>query len=225
MAANPGKYPIRDDKIREMYPPLRDIESKAHKPTSVHLQVYDGTQISYSPLPIFLLVSDTAHILPILFAFTTPAKFCFRAIAAFSRHVTGIKQNPQSPASTLFPGSTPSSSRRPSEPQLAPMITEAPKAMTDLELQTSPTMPSNAPPSVASTSAGRRRSSLQKSLSKSLSTLQRRASLSVASERTLKPDSASDGGGSRFKKASPAASEPALQYAGDAAVYMNGSVC
>ncbi|KIY68103.1 alpha/beta-hydrolase [Cylindrobasidium torrendii FP15055 ss-10] len=207
MAANPQKYPIRDDKIREMYPPLRDIESKAFNPTAVHLQVYD----------------DTAHILPILFAFTTPAKFCFRAIAAFSRHVTGMKPNLQSPASTLFSEGTPSSSRRPSEQKIEPVITEAPKTMTDLEQQASPTISSQPAPSVASTSAGRRRSSLQKSLSKTFSTLQRRASLSVASERMLKPDSAADGGPSRSKKASPAASEaPAVLYAGDAVVYTNG---
>ena len=33
---------------------------------------------------------DVPHILPVLFSFTTPAKFCFRAIASFSRFVTGM---------------------------------------------------------------------------------------------------------------------------------------
>ncbi|KAF7351100.1 Abhydrolase-3 domain-containing protein [Mycena sanguinolenta] len=75
-AANPEKYPIRDD-IRAMYPPLDGIEEK-FGPTKVHLQVYD----------------DTAHVLPVLFSFTTPGKFCYRAIAAFSRHVTGMRQPP-----------------------------------------------------------------------------------------------------------------------------------
>ncbi|KAJ7668682.1 hypothetical protein DFH06DRAFT_1084836 [Mycena polygramma] len=76
-AANPDKYPIKDD-IREMYPPLDGIEQK-FGPTKVHLQVYD----------------DTAHVLPVLFSFTTPAKFCHRAIASFCREVTGMKQPPR----------------------------------------------------------------------------------------------------------------------------------
>jgi hypothetical protein len=39
-AANPSKYPIKDE-IRAMYPPLIDIE-KRFGPTPVHLQIYDG---------------------------------------------------------------------------------------------------------------------------------------------------------------------------------------
>ncbi|KAF7362269.1 Abhydrolase-3 domain-containing protein [Mycena venus] len=75
-AANPEKYPIKEE-IRAMYPPLDGIEKK-FGPTKVHLQVYD----------------DTAHVLPVLFSFTTPGKFCYRAIASFCRHVTGMKQPP-----------------------------------------------------------------------------------------------------------------------------------
>ncbi|PSR74943.1 hypothetical protein PHLCEN_2v9432 [Hermanssonia centrifuga] len=70
-AANPDKYPVKQE-ARDMYPALEGIE-KRFAPTSVHLQVYD----------------DAAHILPILFSFTTPAKYCFRAIATFIRFVTG----------------------------------------------------------------------------------------------------------------------------------------
>ena len=33
---------------------------------------------------------DAAHVLPILFSFTTPAKYCFRAVASFIRQVTGL---------------------------------------------------------------------------------------------------------------------------------------
>ncbi|KAG6920233.1 hypothetical protein DXG01_005002 [Tephrocybe rancida] len=78
-AADPNKYPIKDS-ARALYPALKGIEDR-HKPTMVHLQVYD----------------DAAHVLPVLFSFTTPAKFCFRAIAAFCKHVTGIPQTPQAP--------------------------------------------------------------------------------------------------------------------------------
>ncbi|KAJ7496886.1 hypothetical protein FB451DRAFT_1209127 [Mycena latifolia] len=76
-AANPEKYPIKDE-IRAMYSPLDGIEKK-FGPTKVHLQVYD----------------DTAHVLPVLFSFTTPGKFCYRAIATFCRDVTGMRQPPQ----------------------------------------------------------------------------------------------------------------------------------
>ncbi|KAJ6593444.1 hypothetical protein B0H19DRAFT_1090334 [Mycena capillaripes] len=81
-AANPEKYPLKED-IRAMYPPLDGIETK-FGPTKVHLQVYD----------------DTAHVLPVLFSFTTPGKFCYRAIAAFCREVTGMKQPPPRQGST-----------------------------------------------------------------------------------------------------------------------------
>ncbi|KAG6850876.1 hypothetical protein H0H93_007494 [Arthromyces matolae] len=79
-AANPEKYPIKTD-IRALYPALNGIEGR-FKPTKVHLQVYD----------------DTAHVLPVLFPFTTPAKYCFRAIATFCKHVTGMDSMPNSPS-------------------------------------------------------------------------------------------------------------------------------
>ena len=40
-AAHPEKYPVVEAAIK-MYPKLEGIE-KRHKPTQVHLQVYDGT--------------------------------------------------------------------------------------------------------------------------------------------------------------------------------------
>jgi hypothetical protein len=39
-AANPDKYPLRED-VKALLPSLRGIEEK-HGPTNVHLQVYDG---------------------------------------------------------------------------------------------------------------------------------------------------------------------------------------
>jgi hypothetical protein len=39
-AANPAKYPVRDD-VRAFLPYYEGIEER-HKPTRVHLQVYDG---------------------------------------------------------------------------------------------------------------------------------------------------------------------------------------
>ncbi|KAG8726661.1 hypothetical protein FRC11_014744, partial [Ceratobasidium sp. 423] len=70
-AAHPDRYPVKPE-TKELLPSLKDIESKGYEPTKVHLQVYD----------------ETCHVLP-LFSFTTPAKYCYRAIALFCKHVTG----------------------------------------------------------------------------------------------------------------------------------------
>ncbi|EJD46838.1 alpha/beta-hydrolase [Auricularia subglabra TFB-10046 SS5] len=91
-AAQPDKYPVKDE-VRTLYPHLKDIESR-YGPTRVHLQVYD----------------DTCHVLP-LFSFTTPAKFCYRAIATFCKYVT-----PDRSQSTY----TSSSGATTDEPQISP---------------------------------------------------------------------------------------------------------
>ena len=56
----------------------------------MHLQLYDGEILSYRTQKYQYTNSPTEapHILPVLFSFTTPAKFCFRAIASFSKFVT-----------------------------------------------------------------------------------------------------------------------------------------
>jgi len=46
-------------------------------------------------------VPGAPHVLPVLFLFTTPAKFCFRAIANFNRFVTDMKAMPSRSSSTL----------------------------------------------------------------------------------------------------------------------------
>ncbi|KAH6914019.1 lipase/esterase [Coprinopsis sp. MPI-PUGE-AT-0042] len=85
-ASDPSKFPIKQS-ARDLYPALNAYTTM--KPTSVHLQVYD----------------DTAHVLPILFAFTTPAKFCFRAMANFVKLVTEMPLSapvPPSQSSTTY---------------------------------------------------------------------------------------------------------------------------
>lgn len=85
-AANPSKFPISAE-VKRLYPRMAEIVAKYPTPTKVHLQVYDGC----------------AHVLPILFAFTTPAKYCFRAVASFCRFATGMQVHgpgPSSPTST-----------------------------------------------------------------------------------------------------------------------------
>jgi hypothetical protein len=63
------------------------------QPTPVHLQVYDGMlcsfqlAISLSKFFSFIII-DVGHVLPILFPFTTPGKYCYRAVALFMEYVT-----------------------------------------------------------------------------------------------------------------------------------------
>lgn len=64
------------------------------RPTTVHLQVYDGgcpNQVrSYLVSASTSPTVDTAHVLPLAFIATTPAKYCYRAIATFIKHVTNL---------------------------------------------------------------------------------------------------------------------------------------
>ncbi|KAI0645263.1 alpha/beta-hydrolase [Trametes meyenii] len=92
-AAHPDKYPVKPE-ARLLYPVLNGIEER-YGPSKVHLQVYD----------------DAAHTLPVLFAFTTPGKYCFRAMATFIKYVTGMLPAPMDPilekgTTTASPAST-----------------------------------------------------------------------------------------------------------------------
>lgn len=96
-AAHPDKYSIHEDS-KKLYPPIR---SPAMSPTFVHLQVYD----------------ESCHVLP-LFSFTTPAKFCYRAIAEFSKHFAkGDDDLPMVPQTPISPNSSMSTSSSGVAPQ------------------------------------------------------------------------------------------------------------
>ncbi|KAH8985536.1 alpha beta-hydrolase [Lactarius akahatsu] len=71
-AANPEKYPVSEE-VKKLYPAYEGIENRM-KPTMVHLQVYD----------------DAAHVIPLMFIATTPAVYCYRAIATFFKHITNM---------------------------------------------------------------------------------------------------------------------------------------
>ncbi|KAH9055377.1 Alpha/Beta hydrolase protein [Lactarius vividus] len=71
-AANPEKYPVSEE-VKKLYPAYKGVENRM-KPTTVHLQVYD----------------DAAHVIPLMFIATTPAVYCYRAIATFFKHVTNM---------------------------------------------------------------------------------------------------------------------------------------
>ncbi|KIL68736.1 hypothetical protein M378DRAFT_70444 [Amanita muscaria Koide BX008] len=187
-AANPSRYPVHPS-AQELYPPLQGIQHK-YSASRVHLQVYD----------------DAAHVLPILFAFTTPAKFCFRAMATFCKHVTGMDMN-----------STPTVSRS------MPNIPSTRRSESDQDQ--SKTSSAQSEPS--------RRSSLRRSLSERVQraayALRRKEEVrfsigSVPEEEAAKerPEQRlpSDVGGPRFRAASsPLPRIEGERYAGDPAVY------
>jgi hypothetical protein len=90
-AANPTKYPVSEE-VKRLYPAYEGIEGRM-KSSTVHLQVYDGTPLLsmiffFSPQCRAIL--DAAHVVPLAFMGTTPAKFCYRAIATFIKHVTNM---------------------------------------------------------------------------------------------------------------------------------------
>lgn len=87
-----------------MYPALKLIETSM-QPTPVHLQVYDGMLYSdlLSNLSEYSFSLDVAHVLPILFPFTTPGKYCYRAMASFVGHVTNQPQVLLLPTRILTP--------------------------------------------------------------------------------------------------------------------------
>ena len=97
-AANPAHYAVHPT-AQELYPPLREIEGK-HSPTKVHLQIYDGKILQYVAARHSQVNIDAAHVLPVLFAFSTPAKYCFRAMATFCKHVIEGAYDPISPPAT-----------------------------------------------------------------------------------------------------------------------------
>jgi hypothetical protein len=88
-AANPEKYPL-SDAVKKLYSAYEGIESRM-KPTMVHLQVYDGTPEYHALFQLFLpngIFLD--HVIPMTFIATNPAKYCYRAIATFIKHLTNM---------------------------------------------------------------------------------------------------------------------------------------
>jgi hypothetical protein len=71
--------------------------------TPVHLQVYDGKSLGIAREDPFLTASlslDVAHVLPVLFPFTTPGKYCYRAMALFYKHVMDVPDHNTSTSPT-----------------------------------------------------------------------------------------------------------------------------
>ncbi|KAL5532041.1 hypothetical protein ACEPAF_5605 [Sanghuangporus sanghuang] len=86
-AAHPERYPVKPE-AKKLYPRLEGIEDR-YGPTRVHLQVYD----------------HAAHTFPVLFFVCSSSKFCFRAMANFSKYVLGTLPVSPSASATNVNGS------------------------------------------------------------------------------------------------------------------------
>ncbi|KAI0082430.1 alpha/beta-hydrolase [Panus rudis PR-1116 ss-1] len=78
-AANPQDYPTRQGVLREGKRQGENV-AKFRTPTKVHLQVFDGM----------------CHVLTV-FTFTESAKYAYKAIAEFIKHVTSVEDSRQDP--------------------------------------------------------------------------------------------------------------------------------
>ena len=119
-AAYPDRYKVKD-KARSMYPAYEGIESR-YGLTKEHLQIWDGERLSCSPsqaLTTHPYMPDAAHMLPTLFSFTTPAKYCYRAIATFCKFATDMFPPPSS--QMLSPLEVPLTFSPPSSPPASPL--------------------------------------------------------------------------------------------------------
>lgn len=188
-AAHPTRYPVHPS-AADLYPPLRGIEAK-YSPTKVHLQVYD----------------DAAHVLPVLFTFTTPAKYCFRAIATFCKHVM------------VTPGSPPATSKSmPNMPLTLPgdkihaQNTVPSTASDSSEVRT----PQSAPPARNL----EERQSMRRSLSDKMQQAARALQLQLKRQEAPSSFPEQDVGGPRFRAlSSPEPRSAGVRHAGDPAVY------
>ncbi|KAF8879684.1 hypothetical protein CPB85DRAFT_1341605 [Mucidula mucida] len=207
-AAHPEKYPVQD-RMRDMYPVLQGIETR-YQATSVHLQVYD----------------DTAHILPVLFSSTTPAKFCFRAIASFCKYVTGSPQQSTSSSSLQVPltrsrsgsfsSDSNSSTSQPTN-QLTPAVTSPPSEMTEEERLKSPRVAGETLPEKPSD----QRISL-KSLSQKIAALSRRDPSSSPLRSATEFMAQKSPERRNSKTGSKTTLDPSERYAGEASIYHEG---
>ena len=105
-------------------------------------------------------LQDVAHVLPILFPFTTPGKYCYRAMALFVKHVTTAPRGPFRPNAVLIPSGVTLTTD--------PGFSASPSQLTPTTEVQSPHLPRPKP-----------RRSLTSGLSRAVSHLKRRASSSA----------------------------------------------
>ncbi|KAG9312192.1 hypothetical protein JVU11DRAFT_7489 [Chiua virens] len=213
-AVDPSKFPPSDE-ARALYPPLVGIGDR-YRPTQVHLQVYD----------------DAAHVLPVLFPFTTPAKYCYRAIAAFTKHVTGIL-NPMELTSSSTDVATSTPPRMVSSPMSEDLPSPAPAQKgfcsfsNDLSVSESPGTQVGSPSTPAATSSSIisgpsfspppffsfQRKPVPTSMSRSVSEQSLRGGGSRSQNGKIV------GNSSKLRRSASMITTPGVRYAGEASVY------
>lgn len=200
-AAHPSRYPLKEEAC-SLYPPLKGIEDR-FSPTAVHLQVYD----------------DAAHILPVLFPFTTPGKFCYRAIASFTKHVTGMNMLPRSLSSPIVSPSSTSTLPSPTDIKRFSVIS---RVLSTPEFLNRIQGKSNSPSSNVPDSAGLSPYS-SNSLLPPLSRhgVQKSASDNTLFESTLRARSSNNVnvGGEKIKGDAPDSADNVQRFAGESRVY------
>ncbi|KAF8267914.1 hypothetical protein EI94DRAFT_1728993 [Lactarius quietus] len=101
-AAHPEKFPLRDE-TKEMYPLSSTLRNTCNRRQCIFkfTMVYPHRDSAGLLIPDFPSL-DIGHVLPVLFPFTTPGKYCYRAMALFIKHVTNAKPVPSTPADPNF---------------------------------------------------------------------------------------------------------------------------
>ncbi|KAJ7594874.1 Alpha/Beta hydrolase protein [Mycena floridula] len=198
-AAYPDRFSVREE-ARALYPALNGIESR-FKATPVHLQVYD----------------DAPHVLPVLFSFSTPAKYCHRAIASFCKHVTPMKV-PVEPSSTQEPLRKRLSIGNILSPRRAATISVHGRSLYAEPVPMSPTSPVDIKRSSVETPSsptGSGRFNTRRTVSVANVLKKRRSTLSAPSDQVSLPST-----GSSSNIAPETDPEPPIErYAGDPVVY------
>ncbi len=196
-----------------------------------HLCIYKYMMASpstYNLRDLIMFQPDTAHILPVLFSSTTPAKFCFRAIASFCKYVTGSPQQSTSSSSLQVPltrsrsgsfsSDSNSSTSQPTN-QLTPAVTSPPSEMTEEERLKSPRVAGETLPEKPSD----QRISL-KSLSQKIAALSRRDPSSSPLRSATEFMAQKSPERRNSKTGSKTTLDPSERYAGEASIYHEGYV-
>lgn len=159
---------------------------------------------------------DAAHTLPTLFSFTTPAKYCYRAIATFCKFATGMLPPP---SQILSPLDAPMTSSPPNTPPGSPTFNASSSGLV-ASASSSSTIQRRARPGTsdgASSTSGRG-SNKTRHGRRTVSAFFRRRPSHIFSEQEKDSTQSSDVAGPRFgRDASDSAEGP--RRAGEPSVY------
>ena len=172
-------------------------------------------------------MSDAAHTLPTLFAFTTPAKYCYRAIATFCKFATGMLPPPSQMLSPLDAPLTSSPQNSPPASPLSQTFDASPSSSgLAVSISSSSTIPRRDRPGTSdgTPSTLRRGSSKTRHGRRTVSAFFHRRPSRVFSEQEKDSTQSSDVAGPRFGRDTSGKAESSVRHAGEPPVYDNGIV-